>query len=123
MWPRLPNKAPIYTHFWGCGIAGTKSKQGLEPCATLVAHLHTEVSHSLGVQLSGKRRKTAYSLGFLAFGRVSRPLRQHPSKGPFTGAFCFGAMQRCAPNFIVRLPNCLRGKALSSDQPHSFLGQ
>ena len=47
MWPKLPNKAPIYTHFWGCGIVGTKSKQGLEPCATVVAHLHTVVSHFL----------------------------------------------------------------------------
>ena len=73
----VANKAPIYTHFWGCGIAGTKSKQGLESCATVVAHLHTEVGHSLGVQLSGKRRKTAYLLGFLTFGRVSRPLRQN----------------------------------------------
>ena len=89
MWPKLPNKAPIHTHFWGCGIVGTKSKQGLEPCATLVAHLHTVVSHSLGVQLSCKGRKTAYSLGFLAFGRVSRPLRQFFKRPDSSGLLSF----------------------------------
>ena len=69
MWPRLPNKSPIYTHFWGCGIAVTKSKQGLEPRAALMAHLHS-----------------AKVLFFTVSNGIKKPLN-----APFYGAILFHA--------------------------------
>ena len=50
-WSNRPNKTPIYTHFWGCVVAGTNVKPGLESCATVMAHLPIGVSHSLEVAL------------------------------------------------------------------------